>query len=107
MGGAAHPGPARQSWSITVTLLLFPTGGPQNEQQPAEGNTLMNARTVFLLSCLAVILSLASSLPAADRQLATLRPTSRIIGTGRTDPSNEHHSALTARPEQPPGMVWI
>ena len=67
----------------------------------------MNSRTVSLLGCLAVIISIVSSLYAADRQLTTLHATNRTVGKVRADPSTERQSTLTVKREQPPGMVWI
>ncbi len=67
----------------------------------------MNSRTVSLLGCLAVIISIVSSLYAADRQLTTLHATNRTVGKVRADLSTERQSPLTVKREQPPGMVWI
>jgi len=67
----------------------------------------MNSRTVSLLGCLAVIISIVSSLYAADRQFTTLHATNRTVGKVRADLSTERQSTLIAKREQPPGMVWI
>ncbi len=68
---------------------------------------MMNSRTAFLLSCLALLTGIASTLPAADRQLTTMRPTNLTARTAHTDPLSTSQSTGQARRTQLPGMVWI